>query len=424
MIWLMIFAFLFLVALGMPVAFAMGASALMYIAVEGVTLEIVAQRFLSNTQSFAFLAVPFFILMGNLMVEGQIAQRIINFVHASVRQLPGGLGCVSVVTSMGMAGVSGSSVADASSVGSVLIPEMKRKGYSSSFSAAINASSSVVGIIIPPSSTMIIIAWLADLSVARMFLAGIIPGVLIGLSYLALTIVISLRRGYPRGGRPTLAEFVKGARSTFWALLLPILLIYVIVAGVATPTESAALAAVYAFLVASVVYRTLSFRGAVRAVKEAAYGTTVIMLIVCTSTIFSYVLIAERVPQMLSDGLLSLGLADWSIKLALVLVLLVAGAVMDLVPNLFIFIPIFFPIATDIGMDPLHFGIVMLCTLALGLFTPPIGTTLFISCHLAKIDMEEATKDLIPYFLVGTAVVLLLMFVPGLTLLIPGLIGG
>ncbi|WP_153393994.1 TRAP transporter large permease [Ornithinicoccus halotolerans] len=424
MIWAMIFAFFALVALGMPVAFAMGASALMYILVEGITLEIVAQRFLSNTQSFAFLAVPFFILMGNLMVEGQIAQRIINVVHASVRQLPGGLGCVSVVTSMGMAGVSGSSVADASSVGSVLIPEMKRKGYSSSFSAAINASSSVVGIIIPPSSTMIIIAWLADLSVASMFLAGIIPGILIGLSYLALTIVISIRRGYPRGERPSLGEFVKGVRGAFWALLLPIMLIYAIVAGVATPTESAALAAVYAFVVAFMVYRTLSFRGAVRALKEAAYGTTIIMLIVCTSTIFSYVLIAERVPQLLSDALLGMGLADWSIKLALVLVLLVAGAVMDLVPNLFIFIPIFFPIATDIGMDPLHFGIVMLCALALGLFTPPIGTTLFISCHLAKISMEETIRDLIPYFLVGAAVVFLLTFVPGLTLWIPGLLDG
>ncbi|WP_166347279.1 TRAP transporter large permease [Phytoactinopolyspora limicola] len=424
MIWIMIATFFVLIALGMPVAFAMGSSALLYILVEGVPLEIVAQRFLSNTQSFAFLAVPFFIFMGNLMVEGRIAQRIIDVIHAGVRRLPGGLGCVSVVTSMGMAGVSGSSVADASSVGSVLIPEMKRKGYSASFAAAINASSSVVGIIIPPSSTMIIIAWLADLSVADMFLAGIIPGILIGLAYLALTIVISLRRGYPRGDRPTFKEFIVGARRAFWALLLPIVLIYVIVAGVATPTEAAAIAAVYAFLVSFVIYRTLSLRGLVRAVKGAAYGTTVIMLIVCTSTIFSYVLISERVPQLISDALLGMGLPDWGIKVALVLILLVAGAVMDLVPNLFIFIPIFFPIALELGMDPVHFGIVMLCTLALGLFTPPIGTTLFISCHLAKIRMEQVTKDLVPYFAVGAVVVLLLMFVPALTMWIPELING
>lgn len=424
MIWLMIISFFVLVALGMPIAFAMGSSALMYILIEGIPLEIASQRFLSNTQSFAFLAVPFFILMGNLMVQGQIAQRMINVVHSMVRQLPGGLGCVSVGTSMGMAGVSGSSVADAASVGSVLIPEMKRKGYSASFAAAINASSSVVGIIIPPSSTMIILAWLANLSVAQMFLAGIIPGILIGMSYLLLTVLIAVRRGYPREDRPSFKELLLNLKSAFLALLLPILLIYVIVAGVATPTEAAAVAAVYAFVIAFFVYRTLSFSGLVRAIRDAAYGTTIVMLLVCTSTIFSYVLISERVPQLLSDALLALGLSDWLIKLALVLVLLVAGAVMDLVPNLFIFVPIFFPIAIDVGMDPIHFSIVMLCTLALGLFTPPIGSTLFVSLYLAKIGMEDVYQDLIPYFVIGVLVVVLLTFVPNLTLWIPSLLGG
>ncbi|NDK32215.1 TRAP transporter large permease [Nesterenkonia sp. Hz 6-5] len=424
MIWVMIGIFVLLLILGMPVAFAMGASALVYILVEDITLELVSQRFLSNTQSFAFLAVPFFILMGNIMVESGIAQRMINVVHAAVRQLPGGLGCVSVVTSMGMAGVSGSSVADASSVGSVLIPEMKRKGYSASFSAAINASSSVVGIIIPPSSTMIIIAWLANLSVAEMFLAGIIPGILIGVAYLVVTITISIKRGYPREERPTLREFATATVKAFWALLLPIVLIIVIVAGIATPTEAAAVAAVYAFLISVFVYRSLDWRGALRAVKGAAYGTTVVMLIVCTSTIFSYVLISERVPQLISDNLLGLGLPTWGIKLALVLILLCAGMVMDLVPNLFIFIPIFFPIALELGMEPTHFGIVMLCALALGLFTPPIGTTLFISCHLAKVKMEDTVKDLLPYFTVGAAMVLLLTFVPALTMWIPNLVNG
>lgn len=424
MIWVMIAVFVLLLILGMPVAFAMGSSALLYLLVEGFTLDVAAQQFFSNTQSFAFLAVPFFILMGNVMVESGIAQRIINVVHSAVRQLPGGLACVSVVTSMGMAGVSGSSVADASSVGSVLIPEMKRKGYSSSFAAAINSSSSVVGIIIPPSSTMIIIAWLANLSVAEMFLAGIIPGVLIGGAYLALTITISLKRGYPREARPRIRELAVAAAKAFWALLLPIVLIIVIVAGIATPTEAAAIAAVYALVISLVVYRSLDWKGLVRAFKGAAYGTTVVMLIVCTSTIFSYVLISERIPQLLSDALLSLGLPNWALLLALVFVMLGAGMVMDLVPNLFIFIPIFFPIALEMGMDPTHFGIVMLCSFALGLFTPPIGTTLFISVHLAKIKMEDAVRDIVPYFLVGAVVVLLLAFVPGLTMWIPNLING
>ena len=421
MIWIMIASFFVLIVMGVPIAFAMGASALMYIMVEGVNLTMVAQRFFSNSQSFAFLAIPFFILAGSFMVHGNIAQRIIKLADSLVRQLPGGLGCVSVVTSMGMAGVSGSSVADAASTGSVLIPEMKRKGYSSSFAAAINASSSVVGIIIPPSSTMIIIAWLANLSVAEMFLAGVIPGILIGLAYLALTVGISVKRGYPRESRPTLSEILKNIRSAMWALVLPVFLIVVIVGGIATATEGAALAAVYAFIVGTFIYRTLTFKKIVKSIKDTVYGTSIVMVMVCTSMIFTWVLISEGIPRMISDILLGLGLADWMLLLFIVVILLIAGMVMELVPNLFLFIPIFFPIATGIGMDPMHFAIVMLCALALGLFTPPVGACLFISCHLAKIEMEKTFKDIIPYFLVGVVMVLLLTFIPALTLWFPSL---
>ncbi|MGM8213890.1 TRAP transporter large permease [Virgibacillus sp. W0430] len=421
MIWIMILLFFLLMFFGVPIAFAMGASALMYIMVEGIPLSMVAQQFFSNSQSFAFLAIPFFILTGSLMVHGGIAQRIIKLADTMVRQLPGGLGCVSVVTSMGMAGVSGSSVADAASVGSVLIPEMKRKGYSSSFSAAINASSSVVGIIIPPSSTMIIIAWLANLSVAQMFLAGVIPGILIGVAFLFFTIFISIRRGYPREQRATFSEFVTSFRNAIWALILPIVLIYVIVFGVATATEAAALAAVYAFLVGTVVYRTLNFKKIVASLVDAVYGTAIVMFIVSTSTIFTWVLISESIPKMLGEMLLGLGIADWGLILLLVVIMLLAGMVIELVPNLFIFIPIFFPIAQTLGMDPLHFSIVMLCTLALGLFTPPVGSTLYISIHLAKIDMEDTIKDIMPFFLVGAVVVLLITYIPALTLWVPSI---
>lgn len=421
MIWMMILLFFLLLFFGVPIAFAMGASALMYMMIEGIPLSMVAQQFFSNSQSFAFLAIPFFILTGSLMVHGGIAQRIIKLADTMVRQLPGGLGCVSVVTSMGMAGVSGSSVADAASVGSVLIPEMKRKGYSSSFSAAINASSSVVGIIIPPSSTMIIIAWLANLSVAEMFLAGVIPGVLIGVAFLFFTIIISTRRGYPREKRANLSEFILSFRNAIWALILPIVLIYVIVFGVATATEAAALAAVYAFLVGAVVYRTLNFKKIVASLVEAVYGTAIVMFIVSTSTIFTWVLISEGIPKLLGDMLLGLGIADWTLILVLVIIMLFAGMVIELVPNLFIFIPIFFPIAQTLGMDPLHFSIVMLCTLALGLFTPPVGSTLYISIHLAKIKMEDTIKDVFPFFFVGAVVVLLITYIPSLTLWIPSL---
>ncbi|WP_273127763.1 TRAP transporter large permease [Bacillus weihaiensis] len=421
MIWIMIISFFLLILLGVPIAFSMGASALFYIMVEGIPLEMVAQRFFSNTQSFAFLAIPFFILAGNLMIHGNIAQRIINVANSMVRQLPGGLGCVSVVTSMGMAGVSGSSVADAASTGSVLIPEMKRKGYSASFAAAINASSSVVGIIIPPSSTMIIIAWLANLSVAQMFIAGIIPGVLVGLIYLFTTIIISIRRGYPRESKPTFVEFVRSIRSASWALLLPIILIGSIVFGIATATEAAAISVIYALIIGLFVYRSLNVKNIMASLRETVHGTSIVLVTVCSSMIFTWVLISEGIPKLIAQGLQGLGLPGWALMLVIVAIMLVAGMIMELVPNLFLFIPIFFPIATDLGMDPIQFAIVMLVTLALGMFTPPVGATLFISCYLAKVGIEKTIKDVLPFFIAGIFVVLLITYLPFLTLWLPGL---
>lgn len=421
MIWVMIASFFILIFYGVPIAFSMGASALLYIMIEGIPIEMVAQRFFSNTQSFAFLAIPFFILAGNLMIHGNIAKRIINVADSMVRQLPGGLGCVSVVTSMGMAGVSGSSVADAASTGSVLIPEMKRKGYTSSFAAAINASSSVVGIIIPPSSTMIIIAWLANQSVAKMFLAGVVPGILIGLIYLITTVLISIKRGYPREKKPTLKELFTNIRKASWALLLPVLLIGTIVFGIATATEAAAVSVIYAFLIGIFVYRSLNLKNIIASLRDTVYGTSVVMVTVSTSMIFTWVLISEGIPKMIASALLGLGLADWLLLLVLVFIMLIAGMVMELVPNLFLFIPIFFPIATGIGMDPIQFSIVMLCSLALGLFTPPVGSTLFISCYLAKIGIEKTIKDILPFFVTGIIVVLLVTYLPFLTLWVPGM---
>ena len=424
MIWIMIALFFVFIVLGVPIAFAMGISSIIYLLVADIPLSIAAQRFFSNTQSFPFLAVPFFILAGHVMVRSGIAQRIVNFANTLVRSLPGGLACVSVVTSMVMAGVSGSSVADAASVGSILIPEMKRKGYSSSFSAAINASSSVVGIIIPPSSTMIIIAWLTNLSVAEMFMAGAIPGLIIGLSYLAVTVVISLRRHYPREPRATLRDVFWAFVSSFWALLLTAIILGSITFGIATATESASLAAVYAVFIGFFIYRSLGMKGFITALRESAQGTTIVMMIVCSSTLFTWILIREGIPAMLAEQMLGLGLPYWMLLAMMVLAMFVAGIFMDLVPNLFIFIPVFMPIAIQIGVDPIHFSIITLCALALGLFTPPVGTTLFISCHLAKISIEETYKDLLPFFLVGATAVMLITFVPQLTMWLPELIFG
>ncbi len=424
MVWVMIAMFFGFIAFGVPIAFAMGISAVVYLFTMDIPMSIAAQRFFSNTQSFPFLAVPFFILAGNIMVQSGVAQRIVGFADTLVRHFPGGLGCVSVVTNMVMAGVSGSSVADCASIGSILIPEMKRKGYGAGFAAALNASASVVGIIIPPSSTMIIIAWLTNLSVAKMFMAGAIPGLIIGLAYLAVTVVVSYRRNYPREKRATLRELLIGFIRSFWALLLTVILLGSIIFGIATATEAASLAAVYAILIGFFVYRSLGLKGFFFAFREAAQGTTIVMLIVCSSTLFTWILIREGIPTMLADALLSMGLPNWMLLGLMVLAMLIAGTFMDLVPNLFIFLPVFMPIAIQLGIDPIHFSIITLCSLALGLFTPPVGTTLFLSCHLAKITIEQAYRDLLPFFIAGGVAVFLVTYVPGLTLWLPRVIFG
>ncbi len=418
---LIFLSFFLMMAIGIPIAYSLGITGITYMMMNGITLQMAIQRFFSNTQSFSFLAVPFFILAGNLMVESGVAMKIIRFADVLVRQLPGGLGCVSVVTSMILAGVSGSSVADAASVGSILIPEMNRKGYDESFSVAINATSSTVGIIIPPSSTMIIIAWITGLSVAKMFMAGAVPGIMLGLMYLIITIVISKKRNYPREARATFGEIITAFKDTVWALLLPILLIGSIIFGIATPTQSASLSALYALILGLFVYHTLDFKAVYRALAETAKGTTSVMMVVCSASIFQWILVRENIPTMISEWLLGLGLSRNVLLLVMVCMLFVAGMIMDNVPNLFIFLPIFMPIAIGLGMDPIQFSIVALVALALGLFTPPVGTTLFISCAISKTKIESCIKDLIPFFVGGIVVVLAITYIPALTLWLPNL---
>jgi len=421
MVWVMIVVFFILLLLGMPIAFAMGLSSIMFIVTEGIPLVMVAQRFFSSTQSFPFLAVPFFILAGTMMIQGGIAKRIIKLADSLVRPLPGGLALVSVVTSMLMAGVSGSSVADASGVGSVLIPAMKKKGYGAPFSVVINATTSVVGIIIPPSSTMVILAWITNLSVAKLFLGGAIPGILISTMFFIITIIISLKRGYPRERLPHLKEIALNILDSFWALLLPIIILGGILFGVATVTEIAAVSAVYAFVVSLLVYHSLDLKKILIALRDSAYSTAVVMMIVCTSTIFTWILIRENIPRLISTSLLGMGLSDPMLLFILVLIMFIFGTFMDLVPNLFLLAPIFFPIATGIGVDPIQFGVLMVISLAMGLFTPPVGVTLFISCHLGKIGMEDCIKDLVPFFLGGAIICILAAYIPAMTTWLPNL---
>ena len=422
---LVIFGVFFaLMVVGVPIAYAMGTAALTYIQAAHVPITILSQKFFTQTQSFSFLAVPFFVFAGALMVEAGIAKKLIDFASVLVRHLPAGLGCVSVVTNMILAGISGSSVADASAVGSILIPEMKDRGYPGGFAGAINSSASVIGIIIPPSSTMIVISAITSLSVARLFMAGAIPGIIIGLVYLAITYHTGKKNNYPREPRAHGREVWQATKDALIAMVFPIFMIGSIVLGIATCTESASICTVYALVVGLFVYKTLNFKKIWKALVEAAIGTTVVMTIVSCASIMQWIMVSKKIPELISGALLGMGMPRWLLLMVMVLILFVAGMIMDNVPNLYIFLPIYLPIAASIGMDPIQLCTICLCALGMGLFTPPVGATLFISCNIANESIENVAKFLWPYFFFGILTVLLLTYVPALSLWLPTLLMG
>lgn len=423
LILIMALMFFALICVGVPIAFSMGTASIWYLMSNGTSMAVAAQKFFTQTQSFSFLAVPFFVLAGTLMVEAGIAKKLINFASVLVRHLPAGLGCVSVVTSMILAGISGSSVADASSVGAILIPEMNDRGYPPAFSAAINATSSVVGIIIPPSSTMIVISAITGQNVAKLFMAGAIPGIIIGLVYLVITAYMGIKNNYPREERAKRDEVWAATKDALIAMVFPVFMIGSIVTGIATCTESASICAIYSLMVGLFVYKSLNLKKIYKALCDAAIGTTVVMMVVSCASIMQFILISKQVPTKISTALLGLGLPNWLLLVCMVLLLGIAGMVMDNVPNLYIFLPIYIPIAQSMGMDPIQMCIICLCALALGLFTPPVGTTLFISCNIAKCSIESVVKDLIPFFIAGVLIVIGVAFVEPLTMWLPGLMG-
>lgn len=421
MAFLLVGLFLVLLLAGMPIVFSLAVSSLVYLLINGESLTIIPQTMFAGINSFTLVAIPAFILAGNLMNEGGITDKIIQFSKASVGRVRGGLSLTNVASSLGFSGISGTALADTASIGSVLIPAMKREGYGPGFSAAVTSMSSTVGPMIPPSLPMIIVGTLAGASIGDLFLAGAIPGLLLSLGFFIVAYVISVKRSYPKEEPVSAKELFKSFLGAFWALLMIFIILWGILGGYFTPTEAAVVAVLYAFVIGTAVYRKLHLRNFPKLLIDTIVATAAILLLVGFANLFGWILVSEGIPTMLADGLLSITDNGVLIILMLLLLLLIVGMFMETIAALTILFPVLLPVAESIGMDTVHFGVVMVLALMIGLSTPPVGVCLFVAADLAKVSVGKAFKELIPFLGVSLAVLLLVSFIPSISLFLPGL---
>ncbi len=418
---LLFISFIVLIFLGVPVAFSLGVSSLLYLIIADIPLSIIPQRMFGGLNSFTLLCIPGFILAGNLMNAGGITDRIIHFANSLLGHIRGGLGLANVGASMGFAGISGTALADTASIGSVMIPSMKKQGYGAGFSSAVTASSSVVGPIIPPSLPMIIVGTLGAISIGDLFVAGVIPGALLGLGLMIPTYLISVKRNYPKGERSSLKEIFSSFWGAFWALFMTVIILYGILGGYFTPTEASIIAVLYAIIVGLFIYRELTIKDLPGVILNSMTTAASIMLLVAFANLFGWIMTREQIPQMIADSILGFSTNAAVVILLIMLLLLFVGTFMETIAALVILFPVLLPVATQIGMDPIQFGVVMVLTLMLGLMTPPVGVCLFVASQIGRVSMGKVTIELIPFFAVGIFVLLLVAFVPQVTLFLPSL---
>ena len=408
-----------------PVAFALGITSLLFLVIATeVPLVVVVQRMYMGVDSFTLLAVPLFILTGVLMNHTRLARKIVDFSMSLVGHLPGGLAVVNIVTSMFFAGVSGTAMADTAAVGGVLIPAMKAKGYRADFTGAVTASSSTIGIIIPPSVPMVLYGVFVGVSVTNLFIAGLLPGVLIGIGLTAIAIIISVRDKYLAESTFSLTLTLKTFVAALPALVLPLIILGGIMGGVFTPTEAAAVAVVYVLLVGFFVERDLTPAVIYKALKETALLTGTVMIIIAVAGLLGWVFSYARIPQLLVTPFLALTESPVVFMWIASVLLIVAGTFLHGTALLVVLVPLFLPIVRTMGIHPLQFAMVVMMCWGIGQQTPPVGSSIYITCTLADIDMWELTRANIPFLASLIAVLALIIHAPGFTVfLIPGLLG-
>ena len=422
---LLIGSLLALALLGVPLVFAILASAILTLVVTrpGLPLEVVAQVFVGGIDSQVLLAILFFFLAGELMNSGGITRRIVTFANTLVGHLRGGLGQVNIVTSVLFSGISGSAVADTAAVGTVMIPSMKERGYPADFSAAVTQASSIVGPIIPPSVPIIIYAVLAEQSIAELFVAGILPGFLIALCLMATVYIISRRRGYQRSARAGLGEVGASLVRALAAMLMPLIIVGGILGGVMTATEAGAVAVLYALVIGALGYRELTLRAVWRGVLRAATGTATVLVILGASSVFAWIVADQQINRQVAQAIFALSTDPLVVLLLITLAGLLVGMLMDPLAALIVMVPVFLPAAVQIGVDPVHFGLVIVLTLMIGLCTPPVGYLIYLSAAIAQCRPEAVTRESLPFLAALVVALLLCVAVPAISLTLPAWFG-
>ncbi|MDJ0854228.1 MAG: TRAP transporter large permease [Desulfobacterales bacterium] len=424
-LFVLIAVFAICVVIGLPVAFGLGVAAVSAFIYEGLPMMIAFQRIISGISIFSLMAIPFFIFAGELMFHGGIALRLVRFASSAVGSVRGGLGVVNVFSSMLFGGISGSAIADVSALGSILIPVMKEKGYDDDYAVNVTVTSSIAGIIIPPSHNMIIYAVAAggSLSISKLFLAGFFPGVVMCLCLAAVSYLVAVRRGYTSEVFPGVVILIKHFITALPGLLTAIIIVGGVLSGIFTVTESGAFGAIYAFFATIIVYRSLTWEKFKRAVTNAVRTTSMVMILIACSGAFAYLLTFYQVPTKMSVFLTTISDNPIVILLMINLMLLFLGMIMDMAALILICTPIFLPIATSIGVDPYQFGMLLMMNLGLGLCTPPVGSCLFVGCAVGGVRLEDAVKTIWPFYTAILIALLCVTFVPAISLTLPRLVG-
>lgn len=415
-------SFIGLIFIGVPIAFSMGLSSLLYLFLQDIPFIIISQKLFTGINSFVLLCVPGFVLAGNLMNTGGITKRIIKFSNALIGHIRGGLGLANIVASMIFAGITGTAIADTTSLGAVLIPAMEEEGYDAPFAVAVTASSSTIGPIIPPSLPMIIVGTLTGISVSKLFLGGAIPGILLGIFLMIVSYAISVKRNYPKDTKKPFKVIVTTFIDAFWALLLTIIILWGILGGIFTPTEASIIASLYAFIAGKYIYKELEWKQLPTLIFNTMKTSSAIMMLVGFAATFGWILASEQIPQLVAEFILSISTERIVVIIMINILLIFVGMFMETIAALIILFPVLLPVAIKIGMDPVHFGVMAVLNLMIGLTTPPVGVCLFAGASIGKISIAQATKAIFPFLCVSLFVLILVAFIPQITLFLPSLV--